>query len=590
VAEYKTWYIRNDSTIYSYNNGSAFPIQWPIGGRKAVTGAGGFNVFRVIDDSGYVWTSRVGVTISDRQNTDSAGLPYNGNIFVDAYAGTVVNIRSDSSVWYWGVDSYNMFYTGGILGGTASGTKMPPMQLSPAGMKFKKVLLGGNKIVGLATNGSVYVWLPGGSRTPTLMTTPRPAVDIFVSHVDIAGCIIPDAGENSGLGYPYVWGTKTSMYGGTTAFTQPTSIKTLWNITVPVKEIAVNWNTIHYIDSLGRLFGCGFNSMGEVGNGQEFVNKYTYPGFPGYGWDFVDYENPSGIPTQIATGTTWKHLYSNNWFAFYKYAQDANDSIYSWGRNKAIVLGNGFANLQDANSANAIDVLTPTMVHPLTARYQTYNFTAPVLNAGTDQSVTTTTTTLTATGHAAAVVHAGTLFNGIDSVGYHWIGFQWTKISGPACTITTPAAQTTTITGMGNGIYQFKIVATDNNTGTIADTVKVTVDTTHASMRVMGGPGTPMPAVPGMNDPGTRVNQFLLYPTVIRNSGTATITITGDNTGPVKIRILDIHGKVLQTIQSDKKGIYFSKTLDVDRFPAGIYIVQALIGNRQQFTTKFIRQ
>jgi len=582
AAEYKVWYIRNDSTIWSYNNGSAFPVQWPIGGRKAVSGAGGFNIFRVIDDSGYVWSSRIGgVTTTDRRNTDTTGSPYNGNIFVDAYASTVVNIRSDSSVWYWGADAYNLFYTGGILGGTGSGTMMPPTQLSPAGMKFKKVLLGGNKIVGLTTSGSVYVWLPGGSRTPTLMTTPRPAVDIFVSHLDIAGCIIPDAGETSGLGYPYVWGTKTSMYGGSTAFTQPTSIKTLWNMTVPVKEIAANWNTIHYIDSLGRLFGCGFNSMGEVGNGQEFVNKYTYPGFPGYGWDFVDYENPSGTPVQIAAGTTWKHVYSNDWYAFYKYAQDANDSLYSWGRSKALVLGNGFFNLQEATSPDAMDVLTPTMVHPLTARYQTYNFTAPVLNAGTDQTIGTTSTTLTATGHAVALAHAGTLFNGIDSVGYRWVSFQWTKLSGPACTITSPGALTTTVTGMTNGIYQFRIIATDNNTGTIADTVKVT-DTTTGGARIA--------AVPALGNNDNAVEQMLLYPSIARNNNTTTMVISSNSTGPVKIRVLDIHGKVLQTIQSDKRSIYFRKTLEVDRFPAGIYIVQAIIGNGKQFTAKFIRQ
>lgn len=775
VAEYRTWYIRNDSTIYGYNNGSAYPVQFPIGGRKAVKGAGGFNVFRIIDDSGYVWSSRTDFsTTTDRQNTDTAGNPYNGNIFVDAYASTVVNIRSDSSVWYWGADAYNLFYTGGSLGPIYGGTMMRPTQLSPAGMKFRKVLLGGNKIVGLTTTGSVYVWLPGGSRTPTLMTIPRPAVDIFVSHVDIAGCIIPDAGENSGLGYPYIWGTRTSMYGGSTAFTQPTSVKTLWNMTVPIREISVNWNAIHYIDSIGRLFGGGFNSMGEVGNGQEFVNKFTYPGFPGYSWTFADGENPSGIPSQIGTGTTWKHLYSNNWFAFYKYAKDANDSIYSWGRNKALVLGNGFINLQEASSPDAMDVLAPTMVHPLSARYQAYNFTAPVLSAGSDQSVTATSTTLTATGHAAAVVHSGALFNGIDSVGYHWVGFQWTKLSGPACTITSPTAQTTTVTGMTNGSYKFQVIATDNNTGTISDTVNVTVDTTYIPPTVTAGPdksvslptdsvvlngsatghgttihainwvkvsgpnsptitttsagqvatvhgliqgiyvfsitatdnhglsasdsvtvtvdtayipptvtagpdktvslpvdsvvlngnatghGTTIHAiswvkVSGPNSPtitttdagqtatvhglvqgtyvfsitatdnhglsasdsvtvtalsggagysngaieatSSRINasspmaeQFLLYPTISREGGTATIALTSDAAGPVQIRVFDMHGKVLFTIQSSKNGVYFNKTLSVGSLPAGIYAVQVLVGNNKLYTAKFIRQ
>lgn len=683
VAEYKTWYIRNDSLIYSYNNGSAFPVQWPIGGRKAVTGAGGFNIFRVIDDQGYIWTSRTDfTTTTDRLNTDTAGNAFNGNIYIDAYANTVVTIRSDSSVWYFGMDSYNLFYTGGILGGTGSGTTMLPTQLSPAGMKFKKVLLGGNKIVGLTTAGDVYVWLPGGSRTPTKMTTPRAAVDIFVSHLDIAGCIIPDAGQTSGMGYPYIWGTATSMYGGSTAFTQPTSIKALWNMSIPVKEISVNWNTIHYIDSLGRLFGCGFNSMGEVGNGQEFVNKYTYPNFPGYGWTFVDHENPSGVPTQIAVGTTWKHLYSNNWFAFYKYAKDANDSIYSWGRNKALDLGNGFINLQEATSPDAMDVLTPTMVHPLMARYQTYNFTAPILNAGADQNVSVSNTTLTATGHAVALAHAGTLFNGIDSVGYHWVAFQWTKVSGPACTITTPTAQTTTVTGMTNGTYAFRILATDNNTGTIVDTVQVIVDTTasqpptvtagpdksvtlpvdsvvlngnatghgatiHAiAWNTISGPNAPTFVLtnsgqtatahgliqgtyvfaitatdnhtPGLSasdsvtvtvnpggasilsgkinatglkidNPGPTVEQFLLYPTVSHDNESVTLAINSDSMGPVHVSVFDMNGKILQTVQADKRSVHFNQIVYLGRLPAGIYVVQAMVGSGKQFTAKVIR-
>src|SRR5882757_3555866 len=59
AAEYRVWYIRNDSTIYGYNNGSPYPVPFPIGGRKVIMGAGGFNVFRVLDDEGYLWSSKI---------------------------------------------------------------------------------------------------------------------------------------------------------------------------------------------------------------------------------------------------------------------------------------------------------------------------------------------------------------------------------------------------------------------------------------------------------------------------------------------------------------------------------------------------
>ena len=107
VCEYRIWYIRNDSTIYGYNNGSRHPVPFPIGGRKAVTAAGGFNVFRVIDDQGYLWTSKIDYTTNTvRTNVDTAeGNPFDGNVFVDAYANCTATIRKDGSIWYFGNDS-----------------------------------------------------------------------------------------------------------------------------------------------------------------------------------------------------------------------------------------------------------------------------------------------------------------------------------------------------------------------------------------------------------------------------------------------------------------------------------------------------
>jgi len=477
ACEYRTWYIANDGNVYAFNAGSKNAVKFALGtGRTAVDGAGAFNEFRVLDDQGYIWSSKIDYTTNTvRYDTDTTGAPFNGNTFIEAYGNANVSIRTDGSVWYWGNDMYNLFYSGGSPI-TGAGVTMRPTQISPAGMQFKKVLLGGNKILGLTTTGQVVVWKPG-NLTPVTMTVPRPATDIFISHLDVAGCIVPDPGEVSGLGYPYIWGTTTSMYGGATAYSQTTSVKALWNMTSPIKEISVNWNTIHYIDSLGRMFGSGFNSMGEVGNGQEFVNKYTYPGFPGYGWTFSDYENPSGVPQEVGAGVKWKHLYSNNWYAYYKYAQDENDSIYSWGRNKALVLGNGFFNTSEQYSYDAMDVLTPTMVHPLVAINQAYDLTKPTISAG--PKLTTSASSVTLTGKATAVTltkATATAANGIDKVGYTITGWKWTQVSGNAAAITSPGLATTTVTGLTPGTYVFQLVTTDNNTGTnmARDTVVVT--------------------------------------------------------------------------------------------------------------------
>lgn len=474
--EYRVWFIRDDSTIWGYNNASPLPVRFPIAGRKAVTGTGGFNYFRVLDDQGYVWTSKTDYTTNTvRINADSTGAPFNGNWFVEAYAHVCMTIRSDSSIWYFGIDAFSLFYPGGDLV-LMTGARMAPTRLSPPGIKFKKVLFGGNKIVGLTSKGQVYEWL-AGHHEPMLMTTPRPAIDIFVSHLDMAGCIIPDPGESSDMGYPYVWGGRNSMYGASTPFTQPTSVKALWKMTAPVKEITTSSNTVHYIDSLGRLFGIGFNSLGEVGNGVQFVNKYDYPHFPAYAWTYTDYENPSGAPpSQVGIGITWKHLWSNNWYTLYTYAQDAGDDIYSWGRNKSLVLGNGLNNMEDRWSPDALDVLTPTRVHPLSARFQNYNFTPPSIHAGPDQTTTHSTVLLNGSATPPLLIKATPIAaNGIDTVNYKIVSWQWTKIKGAGGKITSPKTASTTVTGLTPGTYIFNLLTTDNNTGTQSANVTITV-------------------------------------------------------------------------------------------------------------------
>jgi len=488
VSEYRTWYYLSDSTLWAFHNGSTFPVEYkPPTGRKWSFIFGGFNIVNVLDDLGYLWqckTFNVDVTTNTyRVDTDTTGAAFSGNIFIDGYSNAVVTIRADSSIWYGGKDVYSLFYSGGSLV-FSTGTTMKFTQLSPAGMKFKKVLCGGNGIIALTTDGKVYKWANNGSRTPTLYSTPRAAIDIFISNVDFQGCIIPDATGSQTMGYPYVWGTATSLYGGSTAFTTPTSIKSLWGMTVPIKEISVDQNTIHYIDSLGRLWGCGWNSFGEVGNGQEFVNKYYYPGFPGYGWTRNNGENPTGIPVQIKPGTLFKHVWGTTWFGYYKYAQDLNDSVYSWGWNKALVLGNGYANTSenDANHYNDMDVTVPTQVHPLSARYTVYNFTPPALSAGTNKTITTTSTSLTASGNPELMIsqiHPSP--NGIDTLRCKWISYAWTKVSGPNNpTITAATSQSTSVTGLVNGTYVFQVLATDDNTG--QDTAQIQVIVNQAGI------------------------------------------------------------------------------------------------------------
>src|SRR5258708_39284453 len=96
---------------------------------------------------------------------------------------------------------------------------------------------------------------------------------------------------------------------------------------VPEKEITANFHTIHYIDSLGRLFGIGDNVMGEIGNGKALVGQSNYPGH--YGWNRVRDEYLTGAPPiQIGQCIRWKHLFSDNFLTVYPYNNDENESLY----------------------------------------------------------------------------------------------------------------------------------------------------------------------------------------------------------------------------------------------------------------------
>jgi gliding motility-associated-like protein len=88
---------------------------------------------------------------------------------------------------------------------------------------------------------------------------------------------------------------------------------------------------------------------------------------------------------------------------------------------------------------------------------------SPTSNAGADQSITLPTN---------SVVLAG---SGIDADG-SIIGYAWTKVSGPAATLTNTNTATLTVTSMVQGIYVFGLTVTDNNGATGNDQVIVSVN------------------------------------------------------------------------------------------------------------------
>ena len=89
-----------------------------------------------------------------RVERDANGAVFNNNKNIYGYFYTYTTLREDGTIWYWGGDDYNLF------AGTEAITE--PRQISPQGLKFKKVSMG-KTIIGLTTDGQVYQWFKGGS-------------------------------------------------------------------------------------------------------------------------------------------------------------------------------------------------------------------------------------------------------------------------------------------------------------------------------------------------------------------------------------------------------------------------------------------
>jgi hypothetical protein len=88
---------------------------------------------------------------------------------------------------------------------------------------------------------------------------------------------------------------------------------------------------------------------------------------------------------------------------------------------------------------------------------------APVASAGADQSITLPTNSVTLSG------------SGTDSDGTI-ASYSWSKVSGGAATITSPSAASTTVTGLAQGTYVFRLTVTDNEGATATDDITITVN------------------------------------------------------------------------------------------------------------------
>ncbi len=465
--EYRCVWLYSDNRIrrhkFVQNAGGIIVDTMNVGNDKPVRAIGaGFNTTIIVAADGTLYMNRPG-NATVQVTTDTLGNSINNAINCWGSFYDYVFTRSDSTLWYFGTDGLNLFPN--------SNSIVKPIQISPAGMKVNKVAMSRNKIIILTTTGQVWE-IASGNITPVQKALPRPAIDVMTGYLDYSFALVPNATGSQTMGYPYVWGNAFRYWGGSSASSTPVSLTSLWNVTVPIKQIVTSSNVIHWIDSLGVRRAMGDNGNGEVGTGEEKYNKSEIWGAPYSGaWHEADPAFMITTPFQLAApgpGRVWKKLWGGQTFQFYMWATDDLDSTYFNGREKSVVGAKGVQLGNESTYPNGLDQVAPEKRSILERQpvVTGVTFVKYTLTAGADKYISTANTTLSATGTPST-------FDTIKA-------WHWYQLSGPnTSAIASPSASQTNVTGLANGTYVYRVQMVDNRNGSISDTITVTVSSTN---------------------------------------------------------------------------------------------------------------
>jgi len=354
------------------------------------TAAGCLHGGAAVDNNGNVWawgdndqgqagngtTSTSQVLTPTQITTDSSGNTFTGvRTLLAYYTGNTSQgwyaIKSDSTLWVWGQT------LGGMRGnGTTGSTALTrPAQVPIPGNRKVVQVAAGNQLIVLCSDSTVWTCGGSGGNAQNLgyavtgndyLTLHQLTTLSGISQIAGGGAYNYALKSNGTL---YGWGYYGYYMGGTggtnSPLATPTDLTSRLNLPHSVRSIAVNFVCTHAILSDSTLWGWGDNAQGGMGIGTEL--NYATTTAP-YAWDYYPADLLQQSPVQVTTRKDFVAIYTAQPFVMFDYAQTADGQLYSWGRNKGGVLGNGVVGCSSdvvAAYPNSWDVTTATMVNPL---------------------------------------------------------------------------------------------------------------------------------------------------------------------------------------------------------------------------------
>jgi len=615
TGEYQIFFIDSEGVLYAQGNNNALlgtnntdspgkpiPCVQQFGAMPLFSSCyGGLHDGAAIDISGNVWhmgengtngLAGLGNTTAQPYATkitvDINGNPFGGVIslasFFSGSAGGWVAVKENGTVWIWGN------CTLGFLGdGTDGSIKLAPTQVILPGGKLAKDVVAGKSIFVLCTDGTVLSW--GGGCNPYNNSLGYSCSGNSYKSPHLVDNVTNAKGIAGGGNYNWAWNDTTVWFCGYpkhngTGSTSDNPIESFTNITssigltLPLTTIVTNSACTHAIDANGALWGTGNSPQGELGDGSTLdMSSFNW------GWDTATNNIITTWKRVVPERSDFINIYGAMPYTYYSYFETSDGQLYFCGRNKSGIsatgevsgdwLGGGidsnYPNSWDKPTAIAVNpftaaekILKPSpycVLNPLTGTCSNYSIPLsqpPSVNAGANQTISTSTTTLTAFAEAvpsrvistylwtqisgpntayiygintpsinvSGLIEGTYLFRvsvsdnlgditeddilvyvsnvisntpptanagsnqtiqlptnnvsltgtGNDSDGTI-ASYLWTKISGPSTyTITTPTTASTTITGLVQGTYIFRLTVTDNQGATGYDDVQITVN------------------------------------------------------------------------------------------------------------------